>query len=195
MILDLTKGNYKNIKVSNGNFKNLPAGAYICEVKYVDVKDTKTKGKQIILSLDICEGEFAGMFEEKIPVTGSFPFYSQLKRYIFDMEKKEYLPGFKGIITMLEKNNPEFIAGDKLDTENLIGLKCGGVYGEKEYLDGKTGKVKISTQLKWLCNIEEVEEGKVKIPPLEKLPDDKRPKDSDIDDFDGSSVPDDDIPF
>lgn len=196
MIVDLEKFDWDNVKASGGGFQKLPAGAYICEIKHVDEVKTRDRGTQIVLSVDISEGEFAGYFENRLAVTGSWDFNAQLKRYVYDVEKKRGAAGFKGVITTLEQCNPNFKFLTNPNTNRLAGLKVGGVFGEREYLDKKTNEIKTSTNLKWFCNIQDVKEGKVKIPPLEKLPDDKRPNNSaDISGFNGQDVPDDDIPF
>lgn len=196
MIFDLTKGNYKNIKATGAGFQKLPPGAYVCQIKAVDTPTVEGKGKKLVLNVDICEGEFSNYFTDKMNRSNDkkFPSASQFGRYIFDMQKKEYLPAFKGVITTLEKNNSDFVAGDSFDSEKLVGLKVGGVYNEKEF-ETSDGSIRTFTQLKWLCDIQDVREGKVKIPPLEKLEPKQKNNSDAIDHFSGQDIDDNDIPF
>lgn len=67
-------------EASNNKIRSLPAGPYVAKIKAVKL-DGKEPDQQLILRLDVCEGEYTDYF---------------LKRYRHDSENSKYEPKYKG---------------------------------------------------------------------------------------------------
>ena len=146
-----------------GDFKRLPAGIYLAKI--TDVQD-KADREYLEIRCEIAKGEYEGYFGALV-AAGLRDSSTHIRSY-----KTSALPFFKAFITAVEKSNP----GYKWDWDErkLIGKYAIAVFGEEEYLD-KDGNVKVSVKLQEYRSIEAYKEGKVKVPPLKKLPEDQIP--------------------
>ena len=197
MGLNLIKCNWEGVQASEpGEFTRLPAGAYVCKIYDAHLDGIRGKGLLFTLDVDIVEGDFAGFFEKRNSSERGWDFNARFKRYAVNAEKL-VTPQFKGLIQMLEKQNPNFkFDPSNFDPAAFRDLICGFTFGEREYLDKKTDEIKIAVSIRFPVPAEKVRAGEVKTPPLEKLPDHLRPvKQADDSSFDGSPVDDDDFPF
>ena len=146
----------------------------------------------LTLDVDIAEGEFAGFFV-KFFKDGKWDFNAQFKRYIVKQDR-QVTPTFKGLIELLEKQNPNFhFNPESITPEIFRDLICGFTFVNREYF-GRDGKIYSAPSIKYPCNVEDVRAGKVKQPPDEKISEEEKTKKL-ADDFKGTPVDDRDFPF
>ena len=187
---------------TGGDFQRMPAGGYV-----VTILDVRTKGedygrvvdypeeKQYIkLIYDIAEGEFAGKYSDDYWQGPDKDYGHQ----IFFSWKN--MGAFKGNVRVFEESNPgfDFMAAFNADRYDLfVGKKLGIVLGEEEYI-GNDGSVKKRFTFPRLKSVDDIRNGRFKVPPLKTL--DGAPQSSTAssggqDEQPPTSVYDDDIPF
>lgn len=177
-----------------GGFEKLPAGGYVCKIYDARCEAVKEKGYRLTCDIDIAEGEYAGYFAKRNSTERGWDFNAQFKRYVIGADRF-ITPAFKGFTQLLEKENANFHFDiDNFEPQKLRDLLVGFTFGEKEYLD-KNENIRTSTVIRYPESIQKIREGKFKIPPIEKLPEDKRPPEVTADEFAGAPIPDDDLPF
>lgn len=160
--------NFENVNeagANNSDFPKPPAGGYKCEIKAVENKE---KNNGLVLDLDICEGKYEYYFTDKFNHFGWWALTS------FHSYKPKALPFFKRFLKNLQKSNPQFeIALDggsiQLNENDLIGLKIGVVFGYEEYI-GNDGKVKEKTKVADVISLDDLRNGKYKVPEKVTLP-------------------------
>lgn len=133
--------NLNNIeeKGVGGDFKRIAPGAYPCVImKVEDVEDRE----YLRVYFDIVAGEFKDYFSD--------PFYAD-KGYahstVFSYAEKN-LPYFKHNLHVIGDCNPGFDAEAAINAgkeQLLVGKAVGVVFREEEYVDGKTGEVKMGS--------------------------------------------------
>lgn len=196
LILDTFKWSGTQSKIP-GSFEKFPAGAYVCQIVSMEFKTMKSGDIQAIFYIDIAEGKHTRHFAKRAKTaSGVWPFAAQFKRYV--TKDGEYQSSFKGFVEFLAQQNPGFeMPEGQIAPTDLIGLMCGFTFGEEEY-EADDGSIKTSCKLQFPHSVKDVREGKVKTPELKKLDDSKRKykqNDSGFGDFNGTEVPDEDIPF
>lgn len=150
----------------DGSYKALPPGGYVCVIKDAHI-DEGRYGDQLVLALDICEGEYAGFYNDSFlqkktrDPKAKWPcvFYQNV------LNKKglanEWL---KGLITSVERSNP----GYSFDRENyneatLKDKVIGFVFGEEEW-EAPDGRVLPITKPQRARDRESIRDGKFDIP-------------------------------
>lgn len=141
---------WENTQASNGEFKRLPAGAYICGIKKVeDVADRE----YLKLEYDIADGEFKNWWldtQERAGFWGG----SFIRSY-----KEKALGMFKGFVDAVEKTN-EGYKWD-WDEQTLKGKFVGLILDYEEYVNNK-GECKERIYIKSVVNGRDVRAGKYK---------------------------------
>ena len=180
---------YANIKgLQEGEFERLPAGGYVCLVVYATLGKTKNDNPQLILTLDIAEGQYAGFYKN---VDNYSPKHYQV---IYDRNGK-ISPFFKGLLENFEKSNSDFKVVDRnFDERKLINKKIGVIFGEEEYLSNDV--VKSTIKPVRTTTVENIREGKFKVPEPKKLPPSAKntPSANKDNDF-GADIDDEKLPF
>lgn len=149
-----------------GNFERLPKGAYICKVLGVELQ--LYKGKECIkLSCDIAEGDFANHFadayrsntNEDKKWTCNYLLWVPTNdgSQADDWTKRR----FKTVIEAFEDSNNGYHFD--WDEKKFKGLIIGGLFNEREY-EKSNGDVGTATNLAQLTNVQNVREGKYKLP-------------------------------
>lgn len=153
--------NIASVQEATGESTRLPAGGYICE--YTNVEDVSDKS-YLYMEFDIAEGEFKGYFEDLENRAGFWA------GKCYRSYKENALPMFKRMCSAVTKSNKGFIfdGNEHCDESTLIGKKIGMLLGEEEYL-GNDGSVKTRLYVVREMSIDEIKEGKFKIPALKKL--------------------------
>lgn len=153
--------NYDSAKAeTRGEFKKIPAGGHILGIVGVENGKTSAQSKggvrnQLILSLDIAEGEFKNEYRKMTEKFGK-PCY--LKSYL-PYEGTD-VPFFKGAITSIEKTNGFLWNWDE---RTLVGKKVGANLREKEYIN-KNGELKTILEVAYLCSSDTIKEGVAVLP-------------------------------
>lgn len=177
-----------------GNFAKLPAGGYVCKIYDARCDTVKGKGYRLTCDIDIAEGEHAGFFAKRNSTERGWDFNAKFKRYVVGADRL-ITPSFKGFVNLLEKENPNFhFDVDNFEPQKLRDLVIGFTFGEREYLD-KKNNVRLSTTIRYPESVEKIRSGDFTIPPVEKLSDDQKTPEVSADEFAGTPVKSDDIPF
>lgn len=153
--------NIASVQEATGESKRLQAGGYIC--KYTNVEDVPKK-EYLYMEFDIAEGEDKGYFAELEERAGFWA------GKCYRSYKENALPMFKRMCSAVTKSNKGFIfdGNEHCDESTLIGKKVGILLGEEEYI-GNDGSVKTRLRVVREMSVDEIKEGKFKIPPLKKL--------------------------
>lgn len=149
--------NFRDAAVSGGR---VPAGAYVCKIQ--NATDFADK-EYLKIEFDVLEGEFADHFTELGRRWQSWPAEAVLYRSY----KDNALGMFHAFIKAIEDSNPGYIFND--DELTLRGKMVGIVLGEEEFL-GRDGAVKTRLKADRCASVDDVRAGKVKTPPVKKLP-------------------------
>lgn len=185
---------YETAQALTGEYERLRPGGYICKIIAAKEEKSQSGNKMLTLALDIADGEHKGFFMkrfEELKKQKADPNqevkYPNAAIYRQMLEGNEKAVGFlKGLMTSLEASNPSFKWD--WDEKKLVGLKCGGIFGEEEYekMDGSVG---ISCKVKYIRSTKCIEDENYKVPELKKLH-------SKGDSFESSGIADnDDLPF
>ena len=150
-----------------GDFQRMGAGGYVTEIQAVrtDAVDTR---QYVKLIFDIAEGELAGKFSDDYWAGEDRDWGHQ-----FFMSWKN-MQAFKNVIGCLDESNPGFDALAAFEADNgsmFIGKKLGIVFGEEEYL-ANDGTVKTRLGFGRAKSVQDIRDGRFKVPPLKKLPED-----------------------
>lgn len=169
-----------------GDSVRLPAGGYIC--KYTNVEDVPEKN-YLYMEFDIADGEFSGYYkalQERADFWGGRCYRSY---------SEKALPMFKRMCSAVTKSNKKFIfdGNEHCDESTLIGKLVGIILGEEEYI-GNDGSKKTRLYVVREVPVEDIKNGKFKVPELKKLKEEESTtpnSDSfvDVSDSDAEEVP------
>jgi hypothetical protein len=168
---------WKNIKADDGSFKSLPAGVYKCAVKKTEVKLSKKGQEMLVLSLDICEGEYANYFmdlfkkrHEEAAQKGEQAKWPT-QAIFYQLTQGDFLPRFKHCINCFEESNPGFtFTGDE---RALVGKIVGCIFREEEYRSQRDGEIRTSVKCDRVIPTSKIAE--TKVPDVKKLKEDSQP--------------------
>lgn len=173
----IDKEAYESAEASTGGeYRRMPAGGYIAVIQAVRTDGPAGNGgrvdyvnakEYIKLIWDVAEGEFAGRFSDDY-WSGEDKDYGH---QIFLSWKN--MGAFKGNIQAIDESNPGFdaLAAFEADRwEMFIGKKVGIVLGEEEYR-ANDGSVKTRFGFPRLKSVQDIRDGKFRVPPLKKLDD------------------------
>ncbi len=154
---------YENIEAANGgNFKKLPAGGYIAEIKAVEDVPAKEYLKVIY---DIATGEFKGIYSDdwgkEHPYAHSF-----VRSY-----KEKALGMFKGFLRSVDESNGtkfESRAEKGFPEGELVGKVVGLLIGYEEYRTNR-GDIGQRTRVTATRSVETIRSGNFKVPELKAL--------------------------
>ena len=157
---------YDNAQAYTGEITSLPAGKYVCKIEGARDTVTQTGKRQLVLMLDIAEGEYEGYFSAAYKRSqsnyGKDAKWSNGGLYRQGYEGKQ-LPWFKGLMTAIEAWN----AGYRWnwDESTLKGKFIGIVFGREQYI-GSDGQPRLATKALMARSPEGLETAEV---PADKL--------------------------
>lgn len=173
----MKKTGWRDAKVST--FGNIPAGAYVCEIKSV----TDVPGREYLLvEYDVAEGDFAGYFGERAERWGSWPSGGKM----YWSYKNSALGMFKARIQAVEKSNAGYAFDD--DERTLTGKRVGLVLCEEEY---RNNSGEISTRIKADRAVPVADVPKTTAPAIKKLKEESEPQAGKFEEVDDMG----DLPF
>lgn len=156
----------KQINLNNvqeaGEFKTLPAGAYICKI--ISAVDHPDK-EYLLITYDIARGEYTGYYGE---MRINHPDWTSVGTF-YRSYKSTALPMFKRFCTAVSKSNMNFVFDGNInaDEHTLAGKLIGIVLGEEEYYSNSGDlKTRLVVAKEFPC----AELDKQKVPALKKLP-------------------------
>ena len=147
-----------------GDYQRMGAGGYVCTIQAVRT-DTADTRQYVKLIFDVAEGDLAGKFSDDYwageDKDWGHQFYLSWKNY----------NALKNVMQCLDESNPGFDALAAFEADNwtmFIGKKLGLVFGEEEYL-GNDGTIKTRLGFGRAKSIQDIRDGRFKVPPLKKL--------------------------
>jgi hypothetical protein len=140
-------------EVITGDFKKLPLGGHVLQIKNAKV-DTTTTGKEVlIIQFDISNGEYANYYAEDFHRRFMGNPDAKYQGVYRQLTEGNSLRFFKGLITAVENSNQGYIWN--WDEKSLQGKFFGGVFGEKQYLNNK-GESKMSTKCFYIRSVDQI---------------------------------------
>ena len=151
--------------MGNGGGK-LPAGGYVIRI----TKAEDVPGKEYLLvEYDVAEGEHAGHYKDLFDRLG-FWGGSFVRSY-----KPKARGFFKSFLDTLEaSNNVTLATPNGVDEQKLVGLLCGVVLGEEEYI-GNDGTLKTRLKVVTELPVDRIRAGEYTVPEKKKLDPSKIP--------------------
>lgn len=151
-----------------GEFETLELGGHEIVIKKAEERPSKKDNKKLnlVIEVDIAgndkqAGYFQKQFDKNTNMnkdwsTGATRYYS------LNNENLKYLKGF---ITALEKSNSNFKFNTSGNWQQLVGLKCAGIFGLEEYeaIDGTIKTTVKLNNIRSLDKLPELIEKKVKL--------------------------------
>lgn len=179
---------YENIEAaSGGNFKKLPAGGYIAEIKAVEDVPAKEYLKVIY---DIATGEFKGFYGDD---WGKEHPYAHCMYWSYKEANKKY---FKANMAAVDKTNltdfNEQLKGNIFDEKQLVGQRLGLVIGYEEYRTDR-GEIRQRTYVAAVRSGQAIGQGDFTVPELKRLEDKMPSTGSPVAGFE--QVNEEDLPF
>lgn len=165
--------NYENVKEAGGAIENLPAGGYVCTImKCAEEKNKNNNGTHLTIQFDIAEGEYKDWFTKdwKNQTREDKFWRGVINQNIPDETSEKYSTQcgfFKRFTNTVEASNP----GYHWDWNEaaLKGKKIGVVFGEFEK-ESQRGTRYMTTRADSICSVDDVRNGKCKIPAPKMLP-------------------------
>lgn len=191
--------NYKETKGITGEFEKLNAGGYICKIINAKEETSKNGNRMLVVAFDIAEGDnkdfYQKRYDENVKNNKDVNYKVKwpnngIHRIMIEDKDGNCNKFFKGFITVIEECNEFDFEKEKYDEKKLKGLRFGGIFGEEEY-EAIDGSIKTSTKLKWIRNVQAIEDGKYEIPEIKRLPQNN----SILGEFNVTNDSDDDLPF
>ena len=158
---------YRQVDASTGggDFERLPAGGYVCRITKVEDFGSELK-PYLRVVYDIAEGEYARFYSDE---------WGKENEWAHDM-RQSYTPAafgiFKGFLKAIDISNDGNFADaaeNGFDEHLLVGCLVGLIIGEEEY-QSNDGSVKTRLRVRGARPIQNIREGKFKVPELKKLP-------------------------
>jgi len=165
---------YEAATASTGDdYQRMGAGGYVCTItavrttmesygRTIDLVDEK---EYVKLIFDITEGDLAGKFSDDYwageDKDWGHQFYLSWRN----------MGALKNCIECLDKSNPGFDARAAFEADKwelFVGKKMGLVFGEEEYR-ANDGTVKTRLGFGRMKSVQDIRDGKFKVPPLKRL--------------------------
>ena len=176
--MNITPG-YEKTAAYDGSNEKLPAGGYICRIMKAWVETTMSGSEQIVLALEIAEGEYAGYYgrqfssrKENYPNAKWPCIYRQ---FTLNQEGKTN-PFFKGLIKCIEDSNSGY-AWNWMEA-GLQNKLVGMIFREEEY-EANDGAIKTALRPAFPRSTQRIKDG-VEAPEIRRL---NRNKDNSYDPF------------
>ena len=154
---------WETAQAYDGSYRTLPPGGYVCAIKDARVEDNGY-GEKIMVALDVCEGEYAGIFGDIFKSRqrsggAKWPCVYDQFTHTRDGDTNGW---FKGFITAVERSNPGFVWA--WDERTLKGKAVGFVFGVEEWI-GNDGTLRASTKPRIARDIKSIRDGDFTVPP------------------------------
>lgn len=164
---------YDEAPAYTGEFAQLPAGLYICEILGAKQEDYNGHAR-FIMQFDIAEGEHKGFYQKQYNAEKQTSQNAKFKGVHRQNMEDQGLPFFKGLMTSVERSNQgyHFPWGTKGNEKTLVGKKFGAVMGREEFLTAD-GEKRMATKIVQIRSVDGLKDAKI---PEDKLLEDETEK-------------------
>lgn len=156
--------------IVGSNFRKLPKGGYICKIMKIEEGKSKATGAdQLLIYLDIAEGEYKDIFGENYRnSTSPLPKWGCVAyQPILDSTTGATNPRFKAFLTAVEESNPGFVV-DKTWGDDFVKFYkskyIGFVFGDEHYISTKDGKEKTIAKPRFAVSTDKIKKGDFMVP-------------------------------
>ena len=152
---------YDEAPAYTGEFAQLPAGLYVCEI--LGAKQEEYNGRaRFIMQFDIAEGEHKGFYQKQYNAEKQTSQNAKFKGVHRQYMEDQGLPFFKGLMTSVEKSNQgyHFPWETKGNEKTLVGKKFGAVMGREEFLTSD-GEKRMATKIVQIRSIDGLKDAKI----------------------------------
>lgn len=154
---------YDEVVASNGDFRPVTPGGYICKIINAKVQKSKAGNDMLVIALDIIEGDFKDYYKNRFEQDNRADkkWGCVLRLVIDDPTKdedvrKKMQSRLKGAIKAIEESNEGFTFD--WDEEKLKDKIIGGEFAIEEYI-GADGSVKNIAKISRLRSVEAIKKG------------------------------------
>ena len=150
-------------------FEPLALGGHVCVIKGVEEAKSKAGKDMLKVALDIAEGDpqagyYADKFANDDRDNKKWPCIAYIVTEDKDGNCSRNLASF---VTSVEESNPGFTWN--WDERSVAGKMVGMVFGEEEYT-ANDGTIKTRLTLPRIKSVQDIRDGRYKVPELKKLP-------------------------
>lgn len=199
MPINLANMGYDDVPAAMpGEFQQLPAGGYVCNVVLADITHSKAGNLMLVLFIDIAQGDFKGHFKAAVDRVKSFApdkkwDSNAIYRQLICDNSGRISKFFKGLMTAFQKSNNNFRLNlQNFDANDLRGLLIGFVFAEEEY-QKKDGSIASKVIPVFPKSVADIQSGNFAVPQKKALLPSKPVQSNDI--FGGSRIDPSDLPF
>lgn len=160
--------NFDKAAAYDGSFDRLPAGGYICKILKAWVETTPIGSEQLVLGLEIAEGDYAGyfrkIFDDKKSSNPSAKWPCQFRQFALGTNGQTN-PFFKGMLKSIEESN----MGYKWNWQeaSLQNKMIGMIFREEEF-EASDGTIKTTVRPAFPRSVQRIRNG-VEIPEIKRL--------------------------
>ena len=165
--MNITPG-FDKAAAYDGSGERLPAGGYICKILKARCEYTQNGSEQLVLALEIAEGEFAGFakrqFESRKANNPNATWPCTFKQFTLGTDGQTN-PFFKGLLKSIEESN----AGYKWNWQEatLANRLIGMIFREEEF-EASDGTIKTVVRPAFPRSVERIRNG-VDVPEIKRL--------------------------
>lgn len=159
---------YDKAAAYDGSSERLPAGGYICRILKSWIETTMNGSEQIVLALEIAEGEYAGFakrqYESRKANNPNAKWACNFKQFTLGTDGQTN-PFFKGMLKSIEESN----TGYKWNWQEagLANKLIGMIFREEEF-ESNDGTIKTTVRPAFPRSVQRIRDG-VEVPEIKRL--------------------------
>lgn len=165
--MNITPG-FDRAPAYDGSSERLPAGGYICKILKAWCETTRNGSEQLVLALEIVEGNYAGFikkqYESRKSSNPNADWPCMFKQFTLGTDGQTN-PFFKGMLKSIEESN----AGYKWNWQEatLANKMIGMIFREEEF-EANDGSIKTTVRPAFPRSVERIRSG-VDVPEIKRL--------------------------
>ena len=160
--------NYDKAAAYDGSFERLPAGGYVCRIMKAWVETTMNGSEQLVLALEIAEGNYAGFikkqYDDKKAGNANAKWPCLFKQFALGTDGQTN-PFFKGMLKSIEESNAGYVWNWQEAT--LANKMIGMIFREEEF-EASDGTTKTTVRPAFPRSVQRIRNG-VEVPEIKRL--------------------------
>lgn len=160
--------NYNTAAAYDGSSERLPAGGYICRIMKAWVETTANGSEQLVLALEIAEGQYAGFikkqFNSRKANNPKAAWPCLFKQFTLGTDGQTN-PFFKGMLKSIEESNSGYAWN--WQEETLANKMIGMIFREEEF-EANDGSIKTTVRPAFPRSVQRIRDG-VEVPEIKRL--------------------------